>query len=138
MEDTYLRKIDLKTVFRLRDDLKRIDGEIQFWTDVIEDYSHSEDGGGRSFSNPKENPVVARLDAIAKLDRTREQLTKAERILNDRLASLDVRAEVRRVTRFYYVSGMSLDHIGRVMNYSKTQVHRMKEEGREVYEQTYV
>lgn len=137
--DVTSSRIDLNTVLRLREDLKRIDGEIQFWTDVIEDYSHHEDGGGgQSFSNPKENPVVARLDAIAKLDRKREDLTKAERVLTERIASLDVRSEVRRATRFFYVGGMSLDHIGRVMNYSKTQIHRMKEEGKEAYEDIYV
>lgn len=130
---------DIRMVNRLRTELERLDADVRFWTEVIEDFSHHDEGGGQSsFSNPKENAIVRRADALSELDEKREALMKAEALLTERLSTLEVRAEVRRATYLHYVRGFSLDHIGRLMNYSKTQVHRMKEEGREVYEREYV
>lgn len=130
---------DIRSVLRLREELEGLDADVRYWTEVIEDFSHYDsEGGGQSFGNPKENAIVRRADALSSLDGVRMKLSDAESVLTERIAHLDVRAEVRRATYLFFVQGYSLDYIGELMVYSKTQVHRLKEQGRESYEERYV
>ena len=122
-------------VAELRARLNRLYKEIEYYEDIIQDFSHYENEGGMpSYRNPKEDAIVRKADALQEYTDTQERLLEAMQRLTLCISSLDVRTEVKRATYLFYVQGLSLDSIGQQMHYSKTQTHRLKEEGRDAYE----
>lgn len=129
---------NITEVIDLRARLNRLYKEIQYYEDIINDFSHYENEGGMpSRRNPKEDAIVRKADCVQEYHDTQASLIEAMKRMTLCINGLDVRTEVKRATYLCYVQGLSLDSIGEEMHYSKTQIHRLKEEGRDAYEQKH-
>lgn len=111
---------------------------IEHYTEQIEDFSRDDSevhtGTGK---NPKESIIVQRADELTRFQNLQNALEEVTATLTARINSLNVRAEIIRATYLYYIQGYSLDDVGGIMNYSKTQANRLRLKGKEEYERIY-
>lgn len=126
---------NINEIAELRSALNRLYKLIQYYDDIIQDFSHYDNEGGMpSKRNPKEDAIVKKADCVQEYIDIQERLIDAMQKMTLCINDLNVRAEVKRATYLFYVQGLSLESIGQQMHYSKTQTHRLKEEGKQAYE----